>query len=80
MINGKKFTITWNVDDLKLSHVGKKVVNKIIDWMKSLFGNGMQISKVKKHDYLGMNLYFLVKGKVTVTMVDYMKGIIYDFE
>jgi hypothetical protein len=30
MINGKQFTITWHVDDLKLSHVDVKEVDKTI--------------------------------------------------
>ena len=49
-INGKQFTITRHVDDLKLSHVDKEVVDEMINWTKSLYGNDMRISKGKKHD------------------------------
>ena len=53
---------------------------KIIEWMKILYGDNMRISKGKKHDYLGMNIDFLLKVKAEVTMVEHPKGVIYDLE
>ena len=79
-INGNQFTITWHVDDLKLSHVNNKVVDDLIEWMKGLYGNDMRISRGKNHNYLGVNLDFSVKEEIMVTMVDYLKGVISDFE
>ena len=38
MINGKHMTITWHVDDLKISHVNAREVTKIIEWFKSIYG------------------------------------------
>ena len=76
MVGGKQFTITWHVDDLKLSHIDKKVVGKIIKWMKSLYGQDMSISRGNKHDCLGMMLDFSVRLQVEVTIVDYLKGVI----
>ena len=32
MVNGKQLTITWHVDDLKVSHVDSKVVDGFIEW------------------------------------------------
>jgi hypothetical protein len=52
MVNGKQFTITWHVDDLKLSHVDVKEVDKTIEWLKSIYGEDMRVSRGKKHDYL----------------------------
>jgi hypothetical protein len=37
------------------------------------------VSRGKKHDYLGMDLDFSVPGEVSVTMIDYLKGVIQDF-
>jgi len=37
-INGKKCTIIWHVDDLKISHMDKKVVNVIITCLGNKFG------------------------------------------
>ena len=48
--------------------------------MKSLYENNMQISRVKKHDYLRININFSIKLQVAVTMVDYLKGVISNFK
>jgi hypothetical protein len=78
-INGKKFTITWHVDDLKLSHVDIEAVDEMISWLKSIYGEDMRVSHGKTHDYLGMDLDYLIPGKVQVTMVDYLKRVITEF-
>ena len=43
-INGKQCTICFHVDDCKISHVSKKVVDKIIEWLRenyeSIFEDG----------------------------------------
>ena len=31
MVNRKQFTITWHVDDLKLSHINEEEVEKILE-------------------------------------------------
>ena len=31
--NGKQMTIIWHVDDMKISHVDKKEVTKMIEWI-----------------------------------------------
>jgi hypothetical protein len=38
LINSKQCTIIWHVDDLKISHVDKKVVNDIIMRLGNKFG------------------------------------------
>ena len=37
-INGRQCTVVWHVDDLKISHVDKKVVEDIIGLLKEKFG------------------------------------------
>ena len=69
MIGGKEFTITWHVDNLNISHVDKKVVDKMIKWMKGLYVQDMWIYIGKNHDYLGMIIDFSVRGQVAVIMV-----------
>jgi len=78
-VNGKQFTIVWHVDDLKLSHVDEKEVTKMLDWLKSIYGDRMRITRGKIHDYLGMTLDFTTRGELRVTMVDYLKQAIEDF-
>jgi hypothetical protein len=79
VINGKQFTITWHVEDLKLSHVDSKVVDDTITWIKSIYGEDMRVSRGKKHDYLGMDLDYSVQGEMKVTMIDYLKRVITEF-
>ncbi|KAI2495312.1 Reverse transcriptase (RNA-dependent DNA polymerase) [Fragilaria crotonensis] len=78
MINGKQCTILWHVDDLKISHVDPKVVDDVIELLKSEFGKEapLTISRGKVHEYLGMTIDFSVKGKVKFTMIDYIENMI----
>jgi hypothetical protein len=78
-INGKQFTITWHVADLKLSHVDVKAIDEMKSWLKSIYGEDMRVSRGQKHDYLGMDLDYSVPGEVRVTMVDYLKRVITEF-
>jgi hypothetical protein len=78
-VNGKQFTITWHVDDLKLSHVDTNEVDKTIKWFKIIYGEDTRVSQGKKHHYLGMDLDYSVPGEVKVTMVDYLKRVITEF-
>jgi hypothetical protein len=79
MVNGKQCTITWHVDKLKLSHVDVKEVDKTIEWLKSIYGDDMRVSRGKKQDYFGMDLDYSVPGEVKITMVDYLKRVITEF-
>ena len=60
MINGKKMTIPWHIKNLKISHVEKKGVPKIIEWLKGIYGSHMKEYQGKKHDYLSMEMYLLL--------------------
>ena len=75
-----KLTVAWHVDDLKVSHVQSTVVDQFIADMENEFGKETPLNKScgKVHDYLGMTLDFSKPGEVTVTMIDYIKGILHD--
>jgi hypothetical protein len=79
IVAGTQFTVTWHVDDLKLSHVSSDEVTKTIEWLKSIYGQDMQVSRGKKHDYLGMDLEYSNDGEVKITMINYLKGVLDDF-
>ena len=58
-------TAVWHVDDLKLSHVKTKVVDKMIEWLRNKYEDE-EIGKIKPsrgkvHDYLAMILDFINK-------------------
>jgi hypothetical protein len=41
LVAGTQFTVTWHVDDLKLSHVSCDEVTKTIEGLKSIYGQDM---------------------------------------
>jgi calcineurin-like phosphoesterase family protein len=74
MIDGKKYTVLWHVDDLKISHVREDVYTNIIKRINGEFGKEapITITRVKVHDCLGMTLEYYEKGKVKIKMLDYV--------
>ena len=79
MIDGKQCTISWHVDDLKLSHKYTKVVTSIIDSLSTKYGMIMllSISCGKIHEYLGMTFNFTTdKSKVMITIYDHIDDVI----
>jgi len=78
-INGKQMTVCWHVDDLKVSHVDPLEVTKFGQWLNATFGVTVAEHRGKVHDYLGMIMDFSKKGKVSINMIEYIKGMIADF-
>lgn len=78
MVDGKQFTIGWHVDDLKLSHIDPEAVSAEIEWLEKRFGTKapLTVRRGKVHEYLGMTLDYSPKGKVVVSMVDYLQGML----
>ena len=68
-INGKQMTITWHVDDLKVSHVDPFHITKFSAHLASIYDNGLVVHHSKVHDYLGMDLNFSNKGIAQVLMI-----------
>jgi len=70
MIEGKQCTITWYVDDTKISHKNPKVVDVIIEKIEAKFGK-MKVVRVLIHEFLGMDIEFKrgkEAGKVFIGM------------
>jgi hypothetical protein len=78
-INGKQMTITWHVDDLKVSHVNPFQITKFAAYLATIYGNGLVVHRGKIHDYLGMDLNFSTDGIVQVSMITYTSKILTDF-
>ena len=74
LINGKQCTIIWHVDDLKISHVNKNVIEDNIRLLNEKFGkeSPLTTTKGKVLEYLGMTLYYMTKGKVKISMYKYI--------
>ena len=75
MVNGKQLTLTWHVDNMKVSHINKNVVSAFILYLKSVYGE-MHESIGKHRDYLGMWLDFSRKGDVQISMEEYLRGVL----
>ena len=73
-IKGHQITVVWHMDDLKVSHVNIKEVDKFVMQMEETFGADapLSVSRGKIHDYLGMNLDFRVEGEVRIDMEHYI--------
>ena len=81
MINGKQHTVRFHVDDLMSSHVDPKVNDKFHAWLNKMYGEHGEVkaTRGKIHDYLGMTSDFSKKGKVIVSMTDYMNNLVDQF-
>ena len=79
-INGHQMTVVWHMDDLKVSHVDVKEVDKFILQMEEVFGADapLSVSRGKTHDYLGMSLDFRTKGEVQIDMQHYIDMMLQD--
>ena len=78
MVNGRKLTIFWHVDDIKTSHVDRKMATNTTTWIESIYGE-MNGSRGKKHNYLGMWIHFSSKREVNLPTEEYFKKAINKF-
>ena len=51
----KQCTVAWYVDDNKALHIDLRVIDDLLDIIKTHFGE-IKIMRWKKHTFLGMNL------------------------
>jgi hypothetical protein len=79
VVNRKQMTVCWHVDDLKVLHCDPNQVTIFGDWLSKKYGVAVAAHQGKVHNYLDMIFNFLAKGKVIVTMMEYIKTIIKDF-
>ena len=78
VINGSQFTITWHVDDLKMSHIDLRVLDAFVDNLNQGFGKEslVVVHKGSCHDYLGITLNYSSLGKVIVDMKQYIDKVL----
>ena len=79
-VNGQQMTVVWHVDDLKVSHVDAREVEKFVQQMEETFGqeNPLTVSRGQVHEYLGMTLDFRTKGEVQISMEHYIDVMLQD--
>ena len=70
-------TITWYVDDMKLSHVHSEVVTHVIERIEQHFGK-MTVRRGHVHEFLGMIIDYSDPGVAHISMKSYLKEAIRD--
>ncbi|MEL7196301.1 MAG: reverse transcriptase domain-containing protein [Bacteroidota bacterium] len=86
MIDGSQCTVIWHVDDLKISHKKKEVVEDFYKMMNDTYGQEVvggkkmpvTVSWGRKHEYLGMQLSYENHAKLEVSMLNYIDETIID--
>jgi hypothetical protein len=81
IVGGTQMTVSWHVDDLKVSHKDPTVVDSFLNWIKRTYGSigEVKTTRGKVHDYLGMKLNYQVPGQVTIDMRDYVESMLENF-
>ena len=77
--NGKQCTICLHVDDLMITSVSSKLIEKVTQGLKSAYGT-ISVHDGLIHSYLGMTFDFSQLGKVKLSMEKYVTDLIKDCE
>ena len=78
MINVKKCTITWHVDDNNISHVNVDIVKEVMEVLQKFFGK-FTVTRGRSYSYLDMNIELREDRKACVDMIEEIEKIIEDF-
>jgi hypothetical protein len=68
MIPGKQMTV----------HMDAFELTKFASYLSSIYG-GLTVHQGKKHDYLGMDLDYSEKGKVKISIINYINNVLKEF-
>ena len=71
-------TVMWHFDDLKIFHKNPREVTKFIISMVKIYGEGITVTCVKVHSYLGMDFDFSTQGTTKLSMIKYDAQILGD--
>ena len=78
-IEGSQCTITWHVDDLKISHHDIKAVEEVILTIEEVYGK-MTVTHGNRYEYVGMDFEYLRnKRAVQFCMKHHLEEALQDF-
>ena len=60
-INGSQMTVTWHVDDLKISHKESTEVTQFIRALGGIYDDKLSVTRGKTHLYLDMHFDYTKK-------------------
>ena len=69
----------WHVDDLKVSHMEQAKLKKFGQYLRDSFRDALTEHTGNEHDYLGIDLNYLTKGKFKVSMIKNLHKILTTF-
>ena len=77
-VNGKQVTVTWHVDDLKISSVDGALIDELITSLDARFGKmkPLTVTRGPVHEYLGMILDYSTPGAVAISMQKYIEELL----
>jgi len=77
-IEGKQCTIIWHVDNLKILHVSKDVLEDILNKVNNKFRKESPLMTCRRKvlEYLGMKIDYQQQGKVKFIMYDYIEKLL----
>ena len=75
IVNDFHMTMTWYVDDLKISHKDIMEVKKSIEHFCDIYGDRMTVHCGKMNDYLRIDLDFSSPKMLKIGMIKYIKKI-----
>jgi hypothetical protein len=81
LIEKRRHTVRFHVDDLMCSHMDPKVNDEFEKWLNKMYGDHGLVTTTRgnAHDYLGMTFDFSEEGKVKIDMINYMEAMVDDF-
>ncbi|KOR29256.1 hypothetical protein TI04_09085, partial [Achromatium sp. WMS2] len=81
VVDGKHITVTWHVDNVKVSHMLEQVVTSFVEWLDEKYGDigKVKVTRGNFHEYLGMTLDYLIPGQVSIDMSKYVQQMLNNF-
>ena len=78
-INSSQMSVTWHVDDLKVSHKEGADLKKFGQFLRDNFGDMLTEHIGNIHDYLGIDLDFSKSRRLGVSMIKYLHKLLTGF-
>jgi hypothetical protein len=72
-------TVTWHVDDLKVSHKSNVKLAKLLRFLGKKYGNRIIVNRGLMHNYLGMDFDYSQPGAVQISMIKHIQKVFDDF-
>ena len=70
IVNGTQMSVTWHVDNLKVSHKDPIEVLKLPLEIAKIYGPGVTVTQGKLHSYLGIDFDYSTPQSVKVSMIN----------